>query len=213
MSLERAAFTVADPRALALERLVELDGQRSDFKEIITVTIAKPRLLEALEACKGAGLEMLSDIFGMDYLKYPGHQGKRFAVLYNLHDVTGVGRLFLKVEVDDGETLPTATHIWSGADFLERETFDMMGVVFEGHPNLRKLLTPEDLDGHPHRKDFPIGETPVLFNDGRFIDPAGFRAGLVGKDPGLTGWKGGARDGVESTQGTVMIDAKERGQS
>ncbi len=71
----------------------------------------------------------------------------------------------------------------------------------------------EDLDGHPHRKDFPIGETPVLFNDGRFIDPAGFRAGLVGKDPGLTGWKGGARDGVESTQGTVMIDAKERGQS
>ncbi len=109
MSLERAAFTVADPRALALERLVELDGQRSDFKEIITVTIAKPRLLEALEACKGAGLEMLSDIFGMDYLKYPGHQGKRFAVLYNLHDVTGVGRLFLKVEVDDGETLPTAT--------------------------------------------------------------------------------------------------------
>lgn len=211
MSAEGTAFTVADPLAVALEHLTELDGQRSDFKEIITVTLPKGRLLEALEACKGAGLEMLSDIFGMDYLEYPGHQGKRFAVLYSLHDITGAGRLFLKVEVDDGEALPTATHIWAGANFFERETFDMMGVVFEGHPNLRKLLTPEDLDGHPHRKDFPIGETPTLFNDGRFIDPAAFRAGLVGKDPGLTGWKGGARDGVTSSQGTIMIDAKEGG--
>ncbi len=211
MNTDQATFAEADARAVALEQLAELEGQASEFRGIITVTIAKSRLLEGLEACKSAGLEMLSDIFGMDYLNYPGHQGKRFAVLYNLHDLTGTGRLFLKVELDDGETLPTATHIWPGANFFERETFDMMGVVFEGHPNLRKLLTPEDLDGHPHRKDFPLGETPTLFNDGRFIDPAAFRAGLIGKDPGLTGWKGGARDGVISSQGTVIIDAKEGG--
>ena len=90
--------------------------------------------------------------------------------------------------------------LWPGAAFLERETYDMIGVEFDGHPDLRKILTPEDLDGHPHRKDFPLGETPTLFGDGRFLDPASFRAGLSGRDAGLTGWKGGARDGVVASQ-------------
>src|SRR5690606_1051223 len=121
-------------------------------------------------------------------------------VVYNIHDITGTARVFLRVEVNDGESVPTATGLWSGASFLERETFDMLGVVFDGHPDLRKILTPEDLDGHPHRKDFPLGETPTLFNAGRFLDPASFRAGLSGRDAGLTGWKGGARDGVVATQ-------------
>jgi NADH-quinone oxidoreductase subunit C len=74
----------------------------------------------------------------------------------------------------------------------------MFGVEFAGHPDLRKLLTPEDLDGHPHRKDFPIGETPTLFNEGRFLDPGSFRAGLTGQDSGLTGWRGGTRRGVKT---------------
>ena len=73
----------------------------------------------------------------------------------------------------------------------------MFGIEFDGHPDLRKLLTPEDLEGHPHRKDFPLGETPTLFNDGRFLDPAAFRAGLTGIDTGLTGWKGGQRSGFD----------------
>ena len=64
------------------------------------------------------------------------------------------------------------------------KSYDMFGVEFEGHPDLRKLITPEDLDGHPHRKDFPLGETPTLFGDGRFLDPATFRAGITGEDHG-----------------------------
>ena len=83
------------------------------------------------------------------------------------------------------------------ANWLEREIYDLFGIRFEGHPDLRKILTPEDLDGHPLRKDFPLGETPTLFKDGRFIDPAAFRAGLTGKDPGLTGWRGGTRKGYQ----------------
>ena len=191
------------PLANALERLTEMGGRTSEFKGMINVTLDKGSLIEGLKAAKEAGLEMLTDVTSIDYLDYPGHRGKRFAVVYNIHDVSGRERLFVRVELDDGETCPTATGVWRGADFLERETFDMMGVVFEGHPNLRKLLTPEDLEGHPHRKDFPIGESPTLFNEGRFIDPATFRAGLMGEDPGLTGWKGGARFGVRSTQGEL----------
>jgi NADH-quinone oxidoreductase subunit C len=90
------------------------------------------------------------------------------------------------------------TGIWPGANFLEREVYDLFGITFSGHPDLRKLLTPDELDGHPLRKDFPLGETPTLFNEGRFLDPAAFRAGLTGKDTGLTGFRGGARKGVKS---------------
>lgn len=208
MTSQEAAST---PQARALAALQELGGTVSEAKGMTSVTLPKSQVVEGLRACRAAGLEMLTDIFGIDYLTYPGHRGKRFAVVYNVHDEHGAGRLFIRVELDDGETVPTATSVWRGADFLERETFDMLGVEFEGHPNLRKLLTPEDLEGHPHRKDFPLGETPTLFNDGRFLDPAAFRAGLTGKDPGLTGWKGGARDGVTSVQGTLPEEGRNRG--
>ncbi len=148
---------------------------------------------------KDDGFEMLSDIFGIDWLAYPRHQGKRFSVTYAFTKVDGSARHYLRVHLDDGESLPTITSLWSGANFMEREVYDMFGVVFNGHPDLRKLLTPEDLIGHPHRKDFPLGETPTLFNDGRFLDPPSFRAGLAGLNRGLTGWKGGARKGVVSS--------------
>ncbi len=180
-----------------VSRLVELGGKPATFKGMVSVTVGRERLVEAIKLAKEAGFEMISDIFGIDYLEYPGHQGERFTVAYNLYSVSGNERLFVRVDLDEHTTLPTITHLWSGANFMEREVFDMFGVVFEGHPDLRKLITPEDLDGSPHRKDFPLGETPTLFNEGRFLDPAAFRAGLTGKDEGLTGWKGGARKGVK----------------
>lgn len=187
------------PLQAALEALDALGGERSEFLDMISVTLPKSAIIAGLKAVREAGLEMLTDIHGMDYLTYPGHRGKRFTVIYNVHDVAGDSRVFIRVDLDDGESLPTCTGLWPGAAFLERETYDMVGIEFDGHPDLRKLLTPEDLDGHPHRKDFPLGETPTLFNDGRFIDPASFRAGLSGRDHGLTGWKGGARHGVVAT--------------
>ena len=192
-------------------RLEALGGRPHEFKGMLTVTLPKARLIEGLTLARAEGLVMLTDVMGIDYLSYPGHRGERFTVLYNVHDLTGRARLFLRVDLADGESLPTATGLWKGANYLEREVFDMFGVVFDGHPDLRKILTPEDLDGHPHRKDFPLGETPTLFNDGRFLDPASFRSGLTGKDAGLTGWKGGARSGVVSSQG--KLDGQGDGQS
>ena len=187
---------------MALEKTVEklkgLGGKPAQFKDMVSVTVAKDKLVEAIAEAKAQGFEMISDVFGTDYLSYPGHQGKRFTVSYNLYSVTHNERLFVRVNVDDGEPLPTITGLWKGSSFMEREVYDMFGIEFEGHPDLRKLITPEDLDGHPHRKDFPLGETPTLFNDGRFIDPAAFRAGMTGEASGLSGWRGGARKGASS---------------
>lgn len=181
-------------------RLVADGGVRSDFLDQVSITVSRTQLTDAVTLVRQKGFVLLSDIFGIDYLEYPRHDAERFAVVYNLASIDGTARIFIRTELADGVSLPTITHLWLGANFMEREVFDMFGVIFDGHPDLRKLLTPEDLVGHPHRKDFPIGETPTLFNDGRFLDPATFRAGLMGRNQGLTGWSGGARRGVRSTQ-------------
>ena len=140
----------------------------------------------------------LLDIVGVDYLEFTVKQPARFAVIYNLYHLGENARVFLKVFLEDGETLPSLYSVWKAANYLEREVYDLVGVVFDEHPDLRKVLTPEDLEGHPLRKDFPLGESPTLFNDGRFLDPSTFRAGVTGKDRGLSGYKGGERAGTSS---------------
>lgn len=191
------------------EKLVASGGKLSEFKGMTSVTVPKAKILEAVSEAKAQGFEMISDVFGIDYLTYPGHQGERFTVVYNLYSVSQNARLFIRVNLGEGESLPTITGLWKGSGFMEREVYDMFGVEFEGHPDLRKLITPEDLDGHPHRKDFPLGETPTLFNDGRFIDPAAFRAGMTGQSSGLSGWRGGARKGASSrTPGGTDVKAE-----
>lgn len=181
-----------------VDELKPLGGKPAEFKRMVSVTVDSEHIVDAIKTAKDAGFEMLSDVFGIDYLQYPQHQGKRFSVAYNLYSVTANERIFIRVNVAEGEVLPTITHLWRGANFMEREVYDMFGIEFDGHPDLRKLITPEDLEGHPHRKDFPIGETPTLFNEGRFIDPAAFRAGLTGQDAGLSGHQGGMRKGYST---------------
>lgn len=204
-------------RAEPGDMLEALGGTRSEFKGMTSYTVGPDTLVVALAKLKESGFEMLSDILGIDWLTYPGQPaaatgGKRFTVVYNLYHPENAERMFVRVGVEEGESLPTVTGLWRCANFMEREVFDMFGVEFDGHPDLRKLLTPEDLDGHPHRKDFPIGETPTLFNDGRYLDPAAFRAGIIGSDGGLTGWKGGARKGVRSDQELDLVAHEVTGQ-
>ncbi len=184
-------------RAL-LDALEPLGAARRETTDLTSVTLPKAALVEAVGLAKEHGFVLIADVFGIDYLTYPGHQGKRFTVAYNLRNLDGTERVFLRVDLDDGETLPTITHLFAGANYMEREVYDMFGIAFDGHPDLRRLLLPEDFEGHAHRKDFPLGETPTLFNEGRFLDPAAFRAGLSGADAGLTQWKGGARKGTVS---------------
>ena len=93
----------------------------------------------------------------------------RFCVTYHLAHVDGDGsppaRVRVQVFVDDGEPVPSVVGVWPTADWHEREQFDLLGVPFAGHPNLRRLLMPSDWDGHPLRKDYPIGGEPVQFTD------------------------------------------------
>jgi NADH:ubiquinone oxidoreductase subunit C len=92
---------------------------------------------------------------------------KRFAISYQLlaRDPLPARRLRVRTWLDDGEHVPSCVQIFPSADYLEREAFDLMGISFDGHPNLERIFLPEGWDGHPHRKDYPIGGEPVQFSD------------------------------------------------
>lgn len=100
----------------------------------------------------------LIDLAGVDYSQYHGHDGKRYAVVYHLLSLTDNRRLRVRAFCDDDEfpALASATGVWAAADWYEREAFDLYGIVFHGHHDLRRLLTDYGFVGHPFRKDFPL---------------------------------------------------------
>ena len=102
--------------------------------------------------------EQLIDLSGIDYSTFTGWQGKRFAAVSQLTSVTHNWRLRLRVFApDDGfPMLPSLVDIWASANWYEREAFDLYGIMFDGHPDLRRILTDYGFVGHPFRKDFPI---------------------------------------------------------
>ena len=116
--------------------------------------------IEVIEQLRERGFNFLASLHGVDY--YP--QAPRLGVVYELLDMHEVDRISLKARVSiDDPKIASVTSIWPGSDFPERECFDMFGVVFEGHPDLRRILMPEDFEGFPQRRDFPIGGEPILF--------------------------------------------------
>ena len=100
--------------------------------------------------------EQLVDLTCVDYLNFP-NATDRYGVIYSLLSITHGHRIWLKAYVNDPTPkLPTATSIWKGADWMEREVFDMFGIVFDGHPDLRRILTWDDFGSFPLRKDYPL---------------------------------------------------------
>jgi NADH-quinone oxidoreductase subunit C len=137
--------------------LVETQAYRGDH----TAVVDRSALLDVLGCCRDderLAFAMLTDLTAVDYLAYPGREdGPRFEVVYHLYSLAHNHRLRLKVRVDeDDAVIPTAVPLWPIANWLEREVWDMFGIRFEGHPDLRRLLLYEAFAGHPLRKDYPI---------------------------------------------------------
>ncbi len=123
--------------------------------EVPVVFFKKEVIVDALRFAKESTelkFNFLSDISATDEQPDP----LRFHLFYNLFSHTNLNRIRFKVRVKEGESVPTVVSVWSGANWLEREVFDMFGVRFEGHPDLRRILMDERWEGHPLRKDYPL---------------------------------------------------------
>lgn len=151
-----------------VESLRSRDGSWVDtvveaFGEV-TVTVPREALVDACIFLRDEkGFDLLADLCGCD--RGP-EEDPRFEVNYHLFSTTSYERLRLKVLLaEDDTSVHTVTHIWKTANWHERETYDLLGVKFEGHPDLRRILLPSDFDGHALRKDYPLrGYEPYSLN-------------------------------------------------
>ncbi len=130
----------------------------------VTVIVSRESTVDVCWALKSKhGFDMLADLCGADH---GPEEEPRFEVNYHLFSTTHHQRLRLKVLLSEDEPkVPTVTTLWKTADWHERETYDLLGIVFEGHPDLRRILLPSDFDGHALRKDYPLrGYEPYSMN-------------------------------------------------
>jgi NADH-quinone oxidoreductase subunit C len=130
------------------------------FRDRATLIVNPARVRAVLEHLRGKGYRFLASLHGVDY--YP--EEPRLGVIYELLDMERVDRITVKLRVHtEAPEVDSVVDMWAGADFPEREVYDMFGVTFRGHPDMRRILMPEDYEGHPQRRDFPMGGEPVLF--------------------------------------------------
>ena len=152
------------PDATGLELLAADLGDAATgtvhFRGQATIEIDPAHVREVLAALRAKGYAFLASVHGVDH--YP--EEPRLGVIYELLDMRRVDRVKVKTRVPvDAPEVDSVTPEWPTADHQEREIYDMFGVIFRGHPDLRRILMPEDYEGHPQRRDFPIGGEPVLF--------------------------------------------------
>jgi NADH-quinone oxidoreductase subunit C len=138
----------------------------SFFRDRAVLEVRAERVRDVLAALRLKGYSFLASVHGVDY--YPDEP--RLGVLYELLDMARVDRVAVKLRVaSDAAVVDSIVpdgdgHVgWPAANFQEREVYDMFGVVFRGHPDLRRILMPEDYEGYPQRRDFPIGGEPIIF--------------------------------------------------
>jgi NADH-quinone oxidoreductase subunit C len=138
--------------------------------------VAPEKVRPVLASLRARGYSFLASVHGVDYLPHE----PRLGVHYELLDMTTTDRLTVKLRVPSGA--PEVDSLtpdgpdgpgWPTADHQEREVYDMFGVVFRGHPDLRRILMPEDYEGHPQRRDFPVGGEPVAFTASEASLPGG----------------------------------------
>ena len=129
-----------------------------EFRGDVSITVKKDSIIDILKFLKEEEnflYDFLVDITCVDYLKL--NETERFAVVYNLYSYKNNTRIRIKALVPENDTqIPTVCTIWKAANWMEREVFDLFGIIFTGHPDLRRILTPDDYTSHPLRKDHPL---------------------------------------------------------
>jgi NADH-quinone oxidoreductase subunit C len=161
------------PDATGLELLAQELGEASletvYFRERATLIVDPARIRSVLSTLRMKGYAFLASVHGVDH--YP--EEPRLGVVYELLDMSRVDRVTVKLRVpSDAPNVESVTADWPTADHQEREVYDMFGVIFDGHPDLRRILMPEDYEGHPQRRDFPVGGEPVIFtrNEAKWLE-------------------------------------------
>jgi NADH-quinone oxidoreductase subunit C len=151
--------------ALSYPVTVGLGGETVGF-------VARAEYVAAVRALRDDGYEMCVDVCAVDYLGHPGRvlpdgiAPERFEVVVNLLSLSRKERTRLRVQVPAEDcVLDTLFEVYPGTEAMEREAFDLLGVVFAGHPDLSRILMPEDWEGHPLRKDYGVGRVPVQFKE------------------------------------------------
>lgn len=164
------------PDPAALGRLADLVRAGDDAVVVTTVhtghraeiQVRPDAIVESLERLRSQGYAHLMSLHGLDY--YPDEP--RFGIVYELLSYELQDRVAVKVRVPLSDPhVPSVTPHWPTASFQEREVYDMFGVVFDGHPDMRRILMPDDYIGHPQRRDFPIGGEPILFTGNEQRNP------------------------------------------
>jgi NADH-quinone oxidoreductase subunit C len=155
--------TVAEPATLYGCPLTDSRGQA-------VIHPTRDQYLDVMRAAADDGYTVAIDVTAVDYLEFidralpDGVVRERFEVVVNLLDMRGRRRLRARVQVPESDpTLPTLFDLHPGTEAFEREVYDMFGIEFTGHPDLSRILMPEDWDGHPLRKDYGVGAIPVQF--------------------------------------------------
>ncbi len=127
---------------------------------------------EMVAAFRDAGFEMCADLCAVDYLTHPGRSlpegvtAERFEVVVNLLSLSTRQRVRIRVQVPESDpTVDSLTDVFPGTDAMEREAYDMVGILFAGHPDMTRILMPEEWEGHPLRKDYGVGRVPVQFKE------------------------------------------------
>jgi NADH-quinone oxidoreductase subunit C len=125
----------------------------------LTIRVKKECILEIcsfLHDSPDLRFNYLSDICGVDYLQNSTNSQSRFDVVYHIYSIDKKHRLRIKAAVNENEAISSVESVWKSANWYEREAYDMFGIMFDNHPDLRRILLPEDWNGHPLRKDYPL---------------------------------------------------------
>jgi NADH-quinone oxidoreductase subunit C len=147
----------ADPATLDALKICCGDLPVSEFGGQTRVVLPREKLLQAMRLLKESrGFDLLVDVTCVDYLNYRD-AADRFGLVYLLASTATNERLTVRVYVNEPDvTVPSVTPLWNGGNWMEREVYDMFGIVFEGHPDLRRILMPEEFTAYPLRKDYPL---------------------------------------------------------